>query len=58
MHGQRIRDAEGASKNPKSVLKIYSGTEHGVPMFAKNTELKPMLVAWLRAQLSVTGGTH
>jgi dienelactone hydrolase len=53
-----IREAEGASKNPKSVLKIYAGTEHGVPMFAKNAELEPMIVRWLKAQLSVAGGTH
>jgi dienelactone hydrolase len=53
-----IREAEGESKNPKSVLKIYEGSEHGVPMFAKNAELEPMIVAWLKAQLSSTGGTH
>jgi dienelactone hydrolase len=55
---QGIRDAEGESKNPKSVLKIYEGTEHGVPMFAKHSELEPMIVAWLKAQLSGTGGTR
>jgi dienelactone hydrolase len=56
---QGIREAEGASKNPKSVLKIYEGTEHGVPMFAKNAELEPMIVTWLKAQMSApTGGTH
>jgi dienelactone hydrolase len=55
---QGIRDAEGESKNPKSVLKIYDGNEHGVPMFAKHSELEPMIVAWLKAQLSVTGGTR
>jgi dienelactone hydrolase len=55
---QGIRDAEGASRNPKSVLKIYDGSEHGVPMFAKNPELEPMIVAWLKAQLSATAGTH
>jgi dienelactone hydrolase len=54
-----IREAEGASKDPKSVLKIYEGSEHGVPMFAKNAELEPMIVRWLKAQLSsTTGGTH
>ncbi|MGP0075776.1 MAG: alpha/beta fold hydrolase [Bryobacteraceae bacterium] len=53
-----IREAEGASKNPKSVLKIYDGSEHGVPMFAKHAELEPMIVAWVRAQLGSTGGTH
>ncbi len=46
-----IRAALAESKDPKSVLKIYAGTEHGVPMFAKNPELEPMIVAWLKAQL-------
>lgn len=55
---QGIREAEGESKNPQSVLKIYEGTEHGVPMFAKHSELEPMIVAWLKAQLSATGGTR
>lgn len=53
-----IREAEGQSKNPRSVLKIYDGTEHGVPMFAKHPELEPMIVSWLKAQLGSTGGTH
>lgn len=53
-----IREALAESKNPKSVLKIYEGTEHGVPMFAKNAELEPMIVTWLKAQLASTGGTH
>jgi dienelactone hydrolase len=53
-----IREAEGASKNPKSVLKIYEGTEHGVPMFAKHSELEPMIVVWLKTQLVPTGGTR
>lgn len=55
---QGIRDAEGQSKNPRSVLKIYEGTEHGVPMFAKHSELEPMIVAWVKAELSATGGTR
>lgn len=55
---QGIRDAEGASKNPRSVLKIYEGNEHGVPMFDKHSELEPMIVAWLKAQLSAAGGTR
>lgn len=53
-----IQEAVAASKDPKSVVKIYAGTEHGVPMFAKNPELEPMIVAWLKAQLPATGGTH
>ncbi|MBV8729942.1 MAG: hypothetical protein JO336_09045, partial [Acidobacteriia bacterium] len=47
-----IREAEQASKNPHSTLKIYAGTEHGVPMFAKNAELEPMIVQWLKTQLA------
>jgi dienelactone hydrolase len=53
-----IQEAVAASKDPKSVVKIYPGTEHGVPMFAKNPELEPMIVAWLKAQLPAAGGTH
>lgn len=48
-----IKDAVGASKNPQSTVKIYSGTEHGVPMFAKNPELEPLIVTWLKTQLAV-----
>lgn len=51
-----IQEAVGASKNPHSTLKIYNGTEHGVPMFAKNAELEPMIVAWLKAQVMVPPG--
>jgi|SRR5579862_2224590 len=46
-----IKDATGASKNPKTTLKIYPGSEHGVPMFAKNAELEPMIVSWLKVQV-------
>jgi dienelactone hydrolase len=53
-----IKEAVAASKNQKSVIKIYAGAEHGVPMFAKNPELEPMIVAWLKAQMPATGGTH
>ena len=48
---QGIQDAVGASKNPHSTVKIYPGSEHGVPMFAKHADLEPMIVAWLQAQL-------
>jgi hypothetical protein len=34
------------------------GAKHGVPVFAKNPELEPMIVAWLKAHLPATGGTH
>ena len=47
-----------ASKNPKSTLKIYQGTEHGVPMFAKNAELEPMIVSWLKAQVVSARGNY
>ena len=47
-----IKQAVAASKNPHSTVKIYNGTEHGVPMFAKNAELEPMIVSWLKAQLA------
>jgi dienelactone hydrolase len=53
-----IREAVAASKDPKSIVKIYAGTEHGVPMFAKNPELEPLIVAWLKAQLPAVGGTQ
>ena len=46
-----IKEAVESSKNSHSTLKIYSGTEHGVPMFAKNAELEPMIVNWLKTQL-------
>jgi dienelactone hydrolase len=53
-----IKEALEASKNPHSTVKMYSGTEHGVPMFAKNSELEPMIVSWLNAQLAGRVGTH
>jgi dienelactone hydrolase len=54
-----IREAVAASKNAHSTVKIYSGTEHGVPMFAKNPELEPMVVTWLQSQLAEHGaGSH
>lgn len=53
-----IKEAVEASKNPHSTIKIYAGTEHGVPMFAKNAELEPMIVSWLNSQLGGHLGTH
>jgi dienelactone hydrolase len=53
-----IKEAVEASKNSQSKVRIYPGTEHGVPMFAKNSELEPMIVSWLKAQLPARGGTH
>ena len=53
-----IREAVAASKNPHSTVKIYAGTEHGVPMFAKNPELEPMIVSWLQSQFPEHSGSH
>jgi len=53
-----IKEAVEASKNPHSTIKIYQGTEHGVPMFAKHSDLEPMIVSWLNAQLAGHVGTH
>jgi len=53
-----ITEAVGASKDPQSKLKIYAGTEHGVPMFVKNSDLEPMIVSWLKAQVSSKHGTE
>lgn len=55
---QGIRSLLAASKNPRSQLKIYAGTEHGVPMFAKNPELEPMIISWMKAQLMAKGSTQ
>ena len=52
-----IREALEASKHPRSVLKVYPGTEHGVPMFEKNSELRPAIVSWLTTELAVRAGT-
>jgi dienelactone hydrolase len=47
-----IKEAVEASKSPQSHLKLYPGTEHGVPMFAKNAELEPMIVKWLKGEVA------
>jgi len=52
-----IKEAVEASKNPKSQLKLYMGTEHGVPMLAKNPGLQPMIVNWLKEELASNGGS-
>lgn len=46
-----LRGAVEGSKNNSSTAKILEGTEHGLPMFAKNPELGPELLAWLTGQL-------
>lgn len=48
-----IRDVLGASKDSQSVLRIYPGTEHGVPMFSKHSDLEPMIVDWLKAKVGM-----
>jgi len=48
----RLADAVEASENPSSTAKIFEGTEHGLPMFAKNPDLGPALVSWLTSQLT------
>ena len=53
-----IKEAVEASKNPHSAIKLYPGVEHGVPMFAKNPDLEPMIVSWLNAQVAGHVGTH
>ena len=46
-----IQAAVDGSQNPQSMAKIYGGTEHGLPMFAKNPDLEPAIVSWIREQL-------
>ena len=46
-----IKGAVDGSSNPNSIAKIYSGTEHGLPMFGKNADLEPALVAWIKDRL-------
>ena len=43
----RLNEAVSGSLHPASTIKIYSGAEHGLPMFAQNAELEPMLMGWL-----------
>jgi dienelactone hydrolase len=51
-----IKEVVEASKNPNSTLKIYPGTEHGVPMFAKNPDLEPMIMNWLKKNIARQAG--
>ena len=46
-----LKTAVAGSKNAQSMVKIYGGTEHGLPMFVKNPDLEPMIVSWLTKQL-------
>ena len=47
-----LRGAVGGSKHPHSTAKIYAGAEHGLPMFEKNPDLEPALLAWLKNELA------
>jgi len=49
----RLQGAVNGSQHPSSVAKVYTGTEHGLPMFGKNSDLEPALIAWLTEQLQV-----
>lgn len=47
----RLKQTVEASAHPRSTAKIYAGTEHGMPMMAKNPELEPVLMTWLKREL-------
>ena len=46
-----LQGAVDGSSHPHSTAKIYPGTEHGLPMFGKNADLEPALLAWLTGEL-------
>ena len=46
-----LQGAVDGSSHPHSTAKIYPGTEHGLPMFGKNPDLEPALLAWLKGEL-------
>ena len=48
---KQLKGAVDGSKHPNSTAKIYDGPEHGLPMFAKNADLEPALVSWLKKEL-------
>lgn len=48
---EAIKTVVEGSTHPDSTLKIYSGDEHGVPMFERNADLQPMIVSWLATRL-------
>ena len=49
--GEKLSAAVEGSKNESSTAMIFEGSEHGLPMFAKNPELGPELFAWLTGRL-------
>jgi dienelactone hydrolase len=46
-----IEKIVGSSKHSSSKLVMYNNAGHGVPMFAKEKELEPMIVDWLTSRL-------
>ncbi len=48
---KQLKGAVDGSKHPNSTAKIYDGPEHGLPMFAKNADLEPALISWLKKEL-------
>ena len=46
-----LKRAVALSPHPKSTAKIFSGSEHGTPLFGKHDELEPTLIAWLTQAL-------
>ena len=48
---KQLKGAVDGSKHPNSTAKIYDGPEHGLPMFAKNADLEPALISWLKMEL-------
>ena len=49
---KQLKGAVDGSKHPNSTAKIYDGPEHGLPMFAKNADLEPALISWLKMELT------
>ncbi len=46
-----LQGAVDGSPHASSTAKIYPGPEHGLPMFGKNADLEPALLAWLKGEL-------
>jgi dienelactone hydrolase len=49
---ESLQAAIALSKNPKSVMKMYPGTTHGVEMLRENAGLRKMIANWLREVLN------
>jgi len=47
-----IKGAADGSKHPRSMTKVFGGTEHGLPMFEANPGFEPELLDWLTTQLT------